>query len=78
MICLLSMSRIMFSTCRIQSLLNDLDTNKACGPDQISPYILKDLADEISPILQIIFTQSLDTGALPNDWLSANICPVAI
>ena len=46
------------------------------GPDRISPYILKHCADEITPILHIIFTQSLSTSLLPNDWLKANICPV--
>ena len=40
------------------------------------PYILKHCANEIAPILQVIFTQSLSTGSLLNDWLSANICPV--
>ena len=71
-----TMPNIIFSTSGIQSLLNDLDTNKVCGPDWISPYILKHLAEEISPILQVIFTQSLDTGTLSSDWLSADIRPV--
>ena len=60
----------------IKNLLCNLDPNKAMGPDKISPYILKYCAAEISPILQIIFTQSLNTGELPSDWLKANICPV--
>ena len=46
------------------------------GPDRISPYILKHCAAEISPILQVIFTQSLNTGKLPSDWQKANICPI--
>ena len=25
---------------------------------------------------KVIFTQSLDTGVLPSDWLLANVCPV--
>ena len=29
-----------------------------------------------TPLQLVIFTQSLDTGALPEDWLSANISPV--
>ena len=59
------MPGITFSTSGIQCLLNDLDANKACGPDHISPYILKHLTEEISA-----------TGTVPSDWLSANICPV--
>ena len=60
----------------IKNLLCNLDPNKAMGPDKISPYILKYCAAEISPILQIIFTQSLNTRELPSDWLKANICPI--
>ena len=58
------------------SLLTSLDEHKASGPDRISPYILKHCADEITPILHIIFTQSISTSLLSNDWLKANICPV--
>jgi hypothetical protein len=37
---------------------------------------LKDLGEEISPILTIIFQQSLDTGEVPSDWRLANISPI--
>ena len=67
---------ITFSTAGIQHQLSLLDTNKARGPDNISPYILKNCANEVSSVLQVIFTQSLDTGMLPSDWLLANVCPV--
>jgi len=40
----------------IQNLLSMLDVQKASGPDLISPYILKHCANEIAPILQVIFT----------------------
>jgi hypothetical protein len=39
----------------------------------ISPRILKELADEISPLLQLIYTKSLDTGEVPADWHTANV-----
>ena len=51
-------------------------TNKASGLDNIYPYILKHCAEEISPVLQIIYSQSLDSGSLPTDWLAANVCPI--
>ena len=70
------MPAISISTQGICNLLCNLDASKAMGPDRISPYILKYCAAEISPILQLIFTQSLNTGQLPSDWLRANICPV--
>ena len=37
----------------------------AIGPDQIQNQALKIAAEEIAPILQFIFQQSLDTRDLP-------------
>ena len=54
-----TMPAISITSNGIKNLLCNLDPNKAMGPDKISPYILKYCAAEISPILQIIFTQSL-------------------
>ena len=74
--CIQAMSSIPFNVNGIQNLLSILDPNKAHGPDGISPYILKSCSAEIAPILEVIFKQSLNTGELPSDWLTANICPV--
>ena len=57
----------------ICKLLKALQPNKAAGPDKISPTILRELHDQISDILQVIFTKSLETGKLPSSWLDANI-----
>ena len=51
-------------------------TTKAIGPDQIQNQALKIVAEEIAPVLQCIFQQSLDTGELPLDWRKANITPL--
>ena len=71
-----NMPDISISQSGIHHLLITLDEHKASGPDRISPYILKHCADEITPILHVIFNRSLTTSLLPNDWLKANICPV--
>ena len=71
-----TMSPISLSTTGIESLLSNLDPNKAPGPDHLSSYILKHCAHKIAPILEIIFDQSLNTSNLPMDWLTANITPV--
>ena len=60
----------------IQQVLCSLQVNKSSGPDRIPPYILKICAEEISPVLKIIFARSFTTGNLPTDWLTANICPI--
>jgi len=41
---------ISFTTAEIQSLLSDIDPNKAQGPDKIAPFILKNCA--LPPIFE--------------------------
>ena len=66
----------------VEKLLQGLSPNKASGPDEISPKILKELhheiAFEIAPILTLIFNLSLETGVvgLPLDWRRADVVPV--
>ena len=71
-----SMPNITISTPGIQKLLANLKPHKATGPDLIPPTVLKELSHEISPILEIIFNMSLQTGQVPNDWKEANIAPI--
>ena len=67
---------LIFNVDGIKALLDTLQPKKLSGPDNIPSLILKEWADEIAPILQIIFTQSLNTYTLPQDWLTANITAV--
>ena len=70
------MQPIQFSESGIQMLLDNLEANKSPGPDGIHPLVLKHCPYELTPILKVIFTQSLNTGSIPSDWLMANITPV--
>ncbi len=56
--------------------LKQINITKATGPDLIPARILKEMADEIAPLLTCIFQQSLDTGEVPHDWRIANIAPI--
>ena len=67
---------ISISTAGIQKLLEEVDTKKASGPDNILAWVLKHCAREIAPILSKLFSQSLDTSNIPHDWLTANVTPV--
>ena len=60
----------------VDKLLQGLSPNKASGPDEISPKILKELHHEIAPILTLIFNLSLETGVVPLDWRRADVVPV--
>ena len=53
-----------------------LNTSKSCGPDSITPFLLRTAAEHISVPLSHLFNQSLLTGTLPFDWVSANIVPI--
>ena len=60
----------------ILKLLQNLKPFKAAGPDKLKPLLLKELREEIAPIIQIIFERSLQTGKLPADWCKAQVTPV--
>ena len=60
----------------VEKLLKDLNPNKASGPDEISPRLMKELHHEIAPYLTKIFCASLDTGSVPLDWRSAQVAPI--
>ena len=70
------MSNISITPQGVAKLLKGINPNKAMGPDEIHPKILKELATELSEILCHFFQQSLDTGNIPLDWKQANICPL--
>ena len=56
----------------VRKLLQNLNPNKASGPDNIKPRILKELSSKLALILTIIFNVSLETGSILSDWRSAN------
>ena len=71
-----NMDNIEFTTQGIVKLLQKLKPGKSAGPDNIPTRILKEYALHIAPVLQVIYTQSYQTGILPTDWLTANVVPV--
>ena len=62
-------------TCIYRELCH-LNVKKACGPDSITPFLLKAAAEHISVPLSHLFNQSLSTGTLPFDWVSGNVMPI--
>ena len=64
------------TTAGIQKQLENLNPNKAMGPDQLHPRVLKNLAPSVAPILQVIFEKSLREGEVPQDWKKANVAPI--
>ena len=50
----------------LKNILTNLNSNKATGPDGLSPRILKELLSQIAPIVTKIFQMSLETGEIPD------------
>jgi hypothetical protein len=71
-----SMPKIQVQRKGVEKLLQNINSNKAAGPDKLPDRVLKEMASEISTVLTHIFNQSLATGQLPKDWIQANIVPV--
>ena len=71
-----SISPLHISTEGVKKLLRDLKTNKASGLDDMSARILKELANELAPVISAFFVQSLNTGSLPSDWTMAHVSPI--
>ena len=67
------MSDIIIDSYGLLKLLANFKTDKASGPDEIKPIVLKELRNEISPVIQIIFERSLQTDQLPKDWTTARV-----
>ena len=59
------MAEIIVNEEGVIKLLSKLSPFKASGPDEITPWVLKNTAQEIGLALTIIFQHSLDTGRFP-------------
>jgi hypothetical protein len=56
--------------------LRSIKSNKSPGPEGIPARVLKDLAPQIAPFLEIVFNKSLSEGKVPQDWKLANVTPI--
>ena len=60
----------------VAKLLDGLNVHKASGPDGLNARVLKECSNEISPILALIYNESLSRGDVPDKWRQANVSPV--
>ena len=71
-----SIPSLFIDACGVLSQLRRLNHNKAHGPDELSPQLLKLVAEEFPPELTIIFQQSYDLSSTPEDRNSAIDTPI--
>ena len=57
-------------------LSKNLIPGKAAGSNRLKPILLKELCEEIAPIIQAIFGCSIHTGKLPAKWCRAQVSPI--
>ena len=53
-----------------------LNLNKSCGPDEIHPLLLIEVADIISKRLGVLMVKTLKDGNMPQDWKKADVSQI--
>ena len=56
--------------------MKELKINKSPGPDDLHPRLLFQLCIIIAKPLAKVYTLSLNSGLIPNDWKIANVTPL--
>ena len=63
-----SMGEITVDPKGVAKLLDGLNVHKAPDPDGLNARVLKECSTQISPILALIYNESLAQGNVPDDW----------
>ncbi|KFQ73907.1 hypothetical protein N337_12302, partial [Phoenicopterus ruber ruber] len=61
---------------QVQDHLRNLKVHKSMGPDEMRPRVLRELVDEITEPLSIVFENLWQSGEVPTDWKKGNITPI--
>ena len=60
----------------MQKELRNLNAIKSCGPDELHPRLIKELAEKLSGPIAHFFNLAIDQQTLPNDWKQALVSPI--
>ena len=60
----------------VEKKLKALISDKAQGPDQIPPRVLKELHKELAEPLTMLFKKSIEEGEIPEDWKFAEVTAI--
>src|SRR6185312_5962965 len=71
-----SLNDIILTKVGIVKLINDLNSNKSPGPDEISAKFLKLAPDLFAEYLFVIYQKCLKFENFPNTWKEANVTPI--
>ena len=70
------LENITVTTRKVREKILALKPDSAPGPDGIPGHLLQGLEEEVAPALAMIFSKSLEEGAVPPDWRTANVTPI--
>ena len=59
-----------------QYLFVKLNVHRSMGLDDMSPRVLREMADVIAKLLSIIFEKSWLLGEIPSDWKKGKVIPI--
>ena len=65
-----------FSATRVHRLLNEINVNKASGPDDIPGIVLKNCSNHLAYPLSLVFKLIYNTGTIPSQWKLSNVVPI--
>ncbi len=71
-----SLNPINVNELEIRDVIDNLEVNKAAGPDEISHRMLKETKSTICKPLCLLFNRSLQEGIYPEKWKIANVMPL--
>jgi len=63
---------------QVRDCLRNLKVRKPMGPDEMHPRVLRELTDEVTKPLSVIFERSWRSGEVPIGWKRGKITPIFI
>ena len=70
------LSHVTASVAEVKAALQKLEEEKAVGPDNLSPRLLRQCAHELAGPLTIIFNECLQASRWPRAWKMSRVVPV--
>ena len=74
--CFSTLNSVPVSAEMVHRELCQLDTDSSMGPDGVHPMLLKSCANYLTLPLALIFSKSMDSGAIPVEWKKSHIVPL--